>query len=242
MSQFERFTNLKNQVKILVEKRKEHNKADRFETRAEQFREPSEVLKNTAMHAMVLDAGGIALSGINIEDLRYWQGRLGGLLVKFRETPISILDPVAPGEDARRVLLNPLQQLKIKLDEMAKMSWRSWVEQQGPKISPDVLNVLSGVPTLRASVQSIIFLQERLRHAANSLPDSADAISAARALGQNLQDAWQGLAGTGIPESVIFFLRAAGQQNGAAFGLLTDEVRDWLGEHQLMTSLKVKLF
>jgi hypothetical protein len=221
-------------------RRLEKDEAKHFELRGQQLRAPSESLRTSANRGAILKAARIQLQGIDAEVLRRWRTRLQDLLVAFEEVPTSILDPV-PGDDARKILFEPLAQFSTGIQNSLQASWKSWVLEQEPSISVELLDVLAAVPSLATQVAEIRNTWARLQQAAGSLPGSEDEITSTKSTANCLITLWESLSGGGIPSEVVTFLRSAGQRNGAAFALLTTDVADWLRNHDLLDTLRIRL-
>lgn len=239
-SLFDRVNAARNQVGTLMARRREKDEAKHFELRGQQLRAPSESLRASTYRGAILKAARIQLQGIDAEALERWRTRLQDLLVAFEEVPTSILDPV-PGDDARKVLFEPLAQFSAGIQTALQTSWKSWVLEQVPSISDELLEVLAAVPALGTQVAEIRNTWAKLRQVAGSLPDDEDVVSSTKAAAYRLVTLWESLAGGGIPSEVVTFLRSAGQRNGAAFPLLTTEVADWLRNHDLLDTLRIRL-
>ncbi|WP_333983552.1 hypothetical protein [Burkholderia gladioli] len=239
-SLFDRVQAARNQVGTLMARRREKDEARHFELRGQQLKAPSESLRASAYREVILKAARIRVQGIDTEALERWRARLQNLLVAFEETPTSILDPV-PGDDARKILFEPLAQFSAQIQTALQTSWKSWVLEQQPSISIELLEVLAEVPALATQVAEIRNMWAKLRQVAGELPGSEDEISSTKATADRLVTLWESLAGGGIPSEVVTFLRSAGQRNGAAFALLTTEVADWLRNHDLLDTLRIRL-
>lgn len=239
-SLFDRVHAARNQIGNLMARRREKDEAKHFELRGQQLKAPSESLRASAYQGTILKAAQIQLQGHDADALNRWRARLQNLLVAFEEASTSILDPV-PGEDARKVLFEPLAQFSSGIQTTLRNSWKSWVLEQEPSISMELLDVLGAVPSLAAQVAEIRNTWAKLRQAAGSLPGSENEVSSTKATADRLITLWESLAGGGIPGEVVTFLRSAGQRNGAAFALLTNDVADWLRSHNLLDTLRIRL-
>lgn len=237
---YDRYGLVRTQMGGLVGRRKEKAEAERFEDRARQVKAPALALENAAAHGKVLKDAGVAVEGVDGDAVARWRNRLNGLLESFQLSPTSILDP-SPGEDVRRVLFEPLRQVAATLDGALQNSWQTWVDEQVPQISADLLQVLGAVPALSSAVSVVRSAQSELRLMAARLPSDVEDVVAAKSKAQRAQETWQTIVGGDIPEEVVLFLRAAGQRDGAAFLLFTTVVRDWLTQHSLLASLKIRL-
>lgn len=239
-SLFDRLQQAREQVATLASRRKEKQEARRFEERAQQLSVPARSLDEAASHATVLAEADVPVQGIDVEALGRWRARLDGLLTAFQQDPASILEP-APGENPRIVLFEPLRKSLGEVNKGLTLSWRRWVEDRVPPIPAELLQVLEGVPALAGPVRDIRAARAQMRQASEALPSDAADIAAARVAADRLSGLWESLAGGGIPEAVVVFLRAAGQRNGAVFSLLTPEVGTWLQQHALVDTLRIRL-
>lgn len=237
---FDRIESARQQATVLVKRRGEKDQAKRFEDRGQQLRGPAAQLKAVALHATVLKHAGVAINTLDADQLARWKARLQGLLDEFERDPSSILDP-APGEDARKVLLEPLKQLPSDVANTLIQEWQSWLREQAPAIPSELLDVLSVVPSLGPAVREIRSADAAVRVAGKSLPNDSGAVDAIKATASRLQALWDQLSSGGIPEEVVIFLRAAGQRDGAPYALLTPDVLRWMQQHDLLITLKIRL-
>lgn len=239
-SQFDRISQARTIVRELVRRRDESKEAGRYEERVSQLRDPAARASQAAVYAQVFSDHGVPLRGIDNEAIGRWRARLLQTLAAYDENTATILDP-APGENAKIVFFEPLRQATIALSDSLLGSWRAWVLDQTPAIPGELLQVLAGVPALNETVSSIRELQNRLRKVAEALPGDAGRIGDVKSDAAQLAQLWASISGSGIPRTVITFLRAAGERGGAAFSLLTPEVVAWMEQHALVESLRIRL-
>lgn len=240
MNLVESATTLKTDLAALEQLRKSAGAADRFERRAKELEAPAKDLSQLATVISLLRNHSVP--NVQFEELALgeWETRLKRLRENYEQDPTTILDPY-PNEDVRAKLLSPLKQLPLDVSSRVSAAWVSWVSCRLPAVSDDILNVLSGIPALRNSVEKLRALKQEVSIAASRLPQTQAHIDGVLKRIQALETAWGALTGAGIPKEVIQFLRAAGQVSGAPYAMLTPAVMQWLIEHQLHQSLTVKV-
>jgi len=226
-------------LRDLADRRVLEKEATLFELRATQFSEPSRRLRELASCAEVLSGDGIRVEGLDRAWLEQLRLRLTSLRDAFEESAPTILDPT-PNEDARFLVFQPLDKLPAAVEGALKASWNSWIVEQSPPITEDVLVVLIAVSALRDTVSQIQRLRNQVRQWANTLPASAAVVATVRATCEEIRRAWELLAGGDLPEEVVTFLRAAGR-DGAPYTMLTPATEAWLRQNRLLDTLKVRL-
>ena len=212
--------------------------AEKFEKRAQQLAQPAKRLAVLIEPARALRAADIPVDGLNVEVLQQWLRAFDALRRKYAENPESILttDP-----KLRFAVFEPLQQLPDELAERLSVSWKRWIEDQMPSFGADVLDILEVIPALRTQVQAIREELRRLNLFACSLPASVAMILTVRTFCEQLGQRWETLSG-GLSQSILDFLRAAGGRgDGALYAALTDDVKAWLAEHDLLARLLIRL-
>ena len=118
-------------------------------------------------------------------------------------------------------------------------SWSDYTSKHSPQLDVASLEVLASIPTLKSIIDRIRFLQVDIDRLRSSLPETDTDIQNFHKKINQLKGEWQALAGEGIPESVIKFLRACGGVGGANLDLLTDEVLNWLSDRHIEESFRV---
>ena len=230
---------LKDKIVELEELRKSAGAADHFERRAKDFEGPARELSQLAKAVTLLRKNSVPLMQLQHE-LEGWQALLKELEEKYERHPATILDPF-PNEDVRAKLLTPLKNLPGSIRTNLSGAWSSWVTGRLPAVNEEILGVLGAIQGLRQSVDKLRTLKRDVLIAAAILPQAQTDIDAVSSRTQAIEKEWAGIAGAGIPEDVIRFLRAAGQFGGAPYAMLTAGVMQWLKDQHLDQSLKVKI-
>lgn len=169
----------------------------------------------------------------------------------FANDPQSII-PANPM--LKKAFWEPLDGLPRQLAQALGTAWISYVESLAPAPQAELLDVLGALPAFRAQVGRIRGLYraldelkrpEALLKAAQSGADSAaqlDVLLAwSESLPKEITTALSELTGEGIPADILSFIRLATAPTGAPFAQLTSSVRDWLEQHGLVESLRVRL-
>ena len=151
-----------------------------------------------------------------------------------------MLEPF-PNEDARFVFIQPLRQLPNKVDTAMREVWANWVRSHLPQLDVEVLEILGAIAALRQPVGQILSLRREANQCCAVLPEGGDDIEHALRLCARIREEWFSLAGEGIPQEVMTFLRDAGSPSGAAYSLLTAGVMEWLNQHGLKQALRVRM-
>jgi hypothetical protein len=222
-SELERLREVSQQAKAL------QSRADSFDADLTRTRLAVDSYRRLAGRGLAIAASTQSAAGIGhfARDLR----------AKVEADPSVILSPdlnVAPQ------LRNPLKTLLDDLERATKEAWGSHVENAMPPIKSDLLDVLSRIPGLKSDVDSVRSLWNRLIGLAEKVPSTDEAITFVDTLVGEINKSWQNLDAASLPAEVVTFLRAAIAPTGAALGLLTPTVLNWLQQHQLQGSFAIK--
>ncbi|MEG4841424.1 hypothetical protein [Microcoleus sp. B9-D4] len=155
---------------------------------------------------------------------------------KFKEDPEWIIDNENFNE---KNFTSRIKQLQKALEEQLSQAWRRYRNQNRPSTNNEILNVLDKVSAFKPTVQRIRSLDLQILES-NSIPQSSEDFERVDRLIEQLKQCWEGLNSDEVPEAVLLFLRVAANE-GATFGLLTPEVKDWLAKNDLIDSLRIRL-
>jgi prefoldin subunit 5 len=156
--------------------------------------------------------------------------------LKFREEPEWIIDNKNFGKNSFNL---KLEQLQNALREQLSQAWRTYRSQKMPSTNNEILNLLERVTAFRPTVQRIKNLDLQIQQV-TLFPQSSEEFIRIEQLIEQLKQCWDSLNADEVPETVLRFLRVAANQ-GASLSLLTPEVKDWLTQHGLIDSLRVRL-
>jgi hypothetical protein len=240
MSLLERVELARGRIDALQSLKQRADQAADFEQRAKVLAVLAAELEAVRVPAAVLDQAGIAVAPADEKLLAPLRARASLLKDGYALDRSAILAPF-PGEDFRFVFLTPCNAFRQKAEAALHRAWSGWVQSKTPAIDHEVLRVLSTVSALSTTVTRI---QAQLaligRHEA-VLPRDAGGVQYVKELCAQVNEAWHELAGDGIAEDVLGFLRTAGSSVGASFDALTPSIIKWLDEHNLRRVLRVRL-
>ncbi|MBO6947188.1 MAG: hypothetical protein JJ855_04330 [Rhodospirillales bacterium] len=115
--------------------------------------------------------------------------------------------------------------------------WRAFVDETAPQISGSWLNSLPDSGDIGRAKKDVTECLQEIKDLRSDLPQDETAIKRVRDLSKKARSIFDTL--DGIPEAVRAFLRAA-SGHGAQLDDLTDEVREWLGEHEMLDRLCIR--
>ena len=240
MNLFERVQDLEIRIKSLTGLRARSNQADKFERRAKDLSLPSNALERLKPSMNIVLSRGIKCDALNKELIQSIHARITDLRSRYANDKNVIIDPF-PGEDTRYIFTQPLAGLPANVDSALKNAWKVWAGNKLPKIDREVLEILANINSLKISVQNIKSLQIRADEICNRLPENEATVNELTQLCERIATTWHELTGDGIPPEVMSFLRAAGSYNGVGVEALTAEVFDWLRQHNLSKSLRIRM-
>ena len=213
--------------------------AAEFEQRAKTLEGLANEFEELRVPAAVLEEVGIEVS-LDAKLLGALHSKAVLLKDGYTRERNFILTPF-PGEDFRFVFVNPCVSFKKKTKAALHDAWLGWVQKNTPAIDHDVLQVLSTINALGTAVASIQAVLGVIHRLATILPQSVNEARQVVALCSQVNEAWHQLAGDGIAQEVLAFLRAAGGSVGATYDLLTPSILEWLDEHNLRHVLRIRL-
>jgi hypothetical protein len=240
MSLIERARCLSLELREIGGLKKRAEQADLFEKRAKDLKTPAEQLGELEGAVKVIAYLRIPTPLLDRSLVKNLRDRIIDLKTRYDSDKSVVLDPF-PGEEVRWVLTTPLSQLPKKVNDALLSAWEKWSSEEVPEVNKDVLDILFSVVSLRNSVVSLRSLKSKAVTACAGLPDGLDDVEHLQRLCGEISFMWQNLAGEGIPEDVLNFLRSAGTQDGANFSLLNETVLDWIDAHGLRGSLRIRM-
>ncbi|BAY89820.1 MULTISPECIES: hypothetical protein [unclassified Tolypothrix] len=135
-------------------------------------------------------------------------------------------------------LKSNIDSLKTTLEQQLSEAWKSYRDQQMPSTKNEILNLLAKVEAFKHTVLQIQIIDGEIKNVTYPKNNAEFAIYERKI--EQLKYYWNTLSSDEVPEAVLHFLRAAANQ-GASLNLLTPEVQDWINQHGISDSLKIRL-
>lgn len=240
MNLLERSRTLAADVAALVDLRERAKHAALIEQRANLLAAKATELAGLQAAAQVLSGEQIEVHALDRSLVAGIRSQTVDLQRRFAQDKSVMREPF-PGEDFRYFYLASVAKCAASGRAALADAWRDWGERQLPRVDDEVLGILGQLPALKDAVARIREKRTLALKSVATLPDAPAAVLMLTSLASDIRTQWQSLAGDGIAAPVLAFLRAAGGQDGAPYGLLTDEVLRWLNEHGLAQSLRVRI-
>lgn len=144
---------------------------------------------------------------------------------------------LAAGRDYKK-LLKGLEDLRRKVDATVTEAWTTRRHAADP-VDAQLLERLAQVPGQAPMIARVRALQEKLRELGTYPPGDTMSLASFDAVAKDLASTWAGLDLGDLPEAVVRFFRQAQSLKGAPESMWTDEVKNWLDEHDMLTSVRV---
>jgi hypothetical protein len=135
-------------------------------------------------------------------------------------------------------LKSNVDSLKTTLEQQLTQAWKSYRDQQMPSTNNEILNLLAKVEAFKNTVRDIQIIDREIKNVIYPKNNAEFAVYERKI--EQLKYYWNSLSSDEVPEAVLHFLRAAANQ-GAPLNLLTPEVQDWINQHGISDSLKIRL-
>lgn len=164
------------------------------------------------------------------------QDKVNNLQGSFMASPISILEPNS--------LKQIIQGINTACDEMESNlteSWSTYKIGNLINLNPELLDILSKIPGFSENVKKVLGKIKELEQHNVSYPTTRQEVEDFRASASALADAWNKLDSQNIPPEVWNFLKNAVAPGGASMNTITAEVLNWLRDHMVEGSFRVKL-
>ncbi|WGV24607.1 hypothetical protein [Halotia branconii] len=136
------------------------------------------------------------------------------------------------------ILKSQVENLKTTLEQQLSEAWKSYRDQQMPSTNNEILNLLAKVEAFKQTVRQIQIIDGEIKNVIYPKNNAEFAVWERKI--EQLKYYWNSLSSDEVPEAVLHFLRAAANQ-GAPLNLLTPEVQDWINQHGISDSLKIRL-
>lgn len=229
----------KDQIEDLRRLREIARQAQAFASRADQLGAPIAPLRMFVNLLAEFQKRNVPVDlGDTVSQARSLRLRVNTLRQTFQQDPPSILD-AAP--ELRYAFWEPLAELPQRIREKLNRAWERYVDATLPPTQEDLLSTLEAVPGFQPRVATIRQLYRSGQTCRARLPRSSADFGEVERIAADLTRAWRELAGDGIPEEVLAFLRVACAGPGARIDQLTQQVRDWLDHYQLTSLARITL-
>lgn len=132
-----------------------------------------------------------------------------------------------------------INKLTSSLNKELLQAWKNYLNRSLPGINSDLLNVLYNIKDFQSTVDQIRQLERQIN--LEKYPKYSQEFEYIKNLIQQLNNTWNNLNADNIPDEVLIFLKAAGRNTGASLDLLTPTVKTWLEDHNLSSTLRIRL-
>jgi hypothetical protein len=211
--------------------------AEQFGTRAKQFDTASQLMAGLRETLTALADAGVAVDFEPSDGLGY-ADKARTLREAIKEDPAKVNDPPF---DIKHAFTDRLNGIASAGHKAASAAWRAYVDKRAAFGADDVLSALGQVPQFRLSVAKIRQIRGEVAGFGTSLPqDPKAAIASLDRLLTQHEAAWNTLAASDIPSSVVAFIRAAANSE-ALLSAYTSEVQTWLESRNLLGAFRIKL-
>lgn len=136
------------------------------------------------------------------------------------------------------ILKSNIDSLKTTLEQQLSEAWKSYRDQQMPSTNNEILNLLAKVEVFKNTVRDIQIIDREIKNVIYPKNNAEFAVYERKI--EQLKYYWNSLSSDEVPEAVLHFIRAAANQ-GAPLNLLTSEVQDWINQHGISDSLRIRL-
>ena len=211
--------------------------AESYATRATQFTHVSMLVSRLRETLTVLAEAGVPVDFEPSDGLGY-AAKARVLREAIKADPAKLNDPPF---DLKHGFTDRLNNIASAGDKAANAAWKAYVDKRVAFGADDVLSALALVPQFKASVTRIRQIRSHVAAFGGALPaDPKDAIARLDMLVTQHEAAWNALAASDIPPSVVAFIRAAANHD-ALLSAYTTEVQTWLESRNLLGAFRVKL-
>lgn len=153
----------------------------------------------------------------------------------FRKNPEWILDN---NNFKGNIFTSNAENLRSTLRQHLCQAWKSYLTQQLPSTNKEMLEIFAKLESLRPTIQRISNLDRQIKEV--EFPKNSEDFDRVDKLIEQLRQSLESLSSDKIPQNVQNFLKAAANQ-GATIDFLTAEVKEWLIQHRLADSLRIRL-
>lgn len=158
-----------------------------------------------------------------VTTLSAFQKERGWLLEKFKLNTLKL----------------KVDDLKSDLNRQLRQAWTNYRNRRIPSTNSELLGLLAKIQTFKPTVQKIRTLRAQID--AVDFPKDAHHFQEIDRVIDNLRTEWNSLKSDEVPPVVLDFLRDTATSDGAAIGLLTPEVKEWLYEHEISQCFSIRI-
>jgi len=223
LDEFDRLNRLKGQAQGL-------------ESRRQELRVRRQTLSSPIKSALLLRAKDIVRpdSWPDNTDLRHLSQHMFTLRIKVEESP----DSLTQGQ-AYAMTLKQLDALANSICTTNRQAWEIHVDSRAPAVPMALLDILGRLSKFSNDVRVIKQLNGEIAKIRNQIPLEEADITHFHNLSSSFQETLKKLDLSRLPEEVETFLRAAFSPDGAAILLLSQEVINWLKEHDSLAEFRI---
>jgi hypothetical protein len=161
---------------------------------------------------------------------------LESVISNYQQNPEWILDN--KNFDKTKLQSN-INKITHKLKQQLLQSWQNYLRRKLSTPNQELLNVLDKIEDFKPNIAQIRRLELQIN--SEKLPKYQEQLNHINNLIEQLNKTWDTLNADNVPEEVLSFLKAAGNDRGAPLNLLTPTVRTWINEHQLSHTLRIRI-
>jgi len=221
------------QKKIEVQKYLSHRQG--FDSRNQQIAQLYQQVNELVQSLRLFRQHGLIVteSDPSIKDLLRF---LELAISKYQQNPEWILDN---NNFDKTKLQSGINKRTTKLKQQLSISWQNYLRRNLPTTNQELLNILDKIEDFKFSIQQIRRLESQIKP--ESLPKDEEEFDQIKNLIEQLNKTWNTLNAENVPDEVLTFLKAAGNNTGASLELLNPTVMTWIREHKLEHSLRIRL-
>jgi hypothetical protein len=233
----DRAATLATRIKTYQQLKNSAAEAEQFGTRAKQFEAASQLMARLRETLNALADAGVPVDFKPSDGLGY-AAKARSLRDAIKEDPAKVNNPPF---DIKYAFTDRLNGIASAGQKAASAAWKAYVEKRAAFGADDVLSALGQVPQFRLSVTKIRQIRGEVAAFGANLPaDPKAAIASLDSLVSQHEVAWNNLAASDIPSSVVAFIRAAANSEALLSGY-TSEVQMWLESRNLLGAFRIKL-
>ncbi|HYX18643.1 MAG TPA: hypothetical protein VE944_30610 [Nostoc sp.] len=192
-----------------------------------------------SIHPLVEALKAFRQRGINNIDLTQKADSILSFVINAEENLQNNSDWILDNKNFKgNILKSNVENLKTTLEQQLSEAWKSYRDQQMPSTNNEILNLLAKVEAFKQTVLQIQIIDREIKNVIYP-KNNADFVVYEHKIEQ-LKYHWNSLSSDEVPQAVLHFLRAAANQ-GAPLNFLTSEVQDWINQHGISDSLKIRL-
>lgn len=213
------------------------SEAEQFGTRAKQLESAALLMAELRKTLSALANAGVPVD-FEPSDASGYADKARTLREAIKADPAKVNDPPF---DIKHDFAERLTGIASAGHKAASAAWKAYIDKRAAFGADEVLGALGQVPQFRVSVTKIQGIRGQVAAFGASLPaDPETAIARLDTLVSQHEAAWNALAASDIPSSVVAFIRAAANSD-ALLSAYTSEVQTWLESRNLLGAFRIKL-